>query len=288
MTRGRSHGRPRGGALRAPGGSNGRTNAPRWRFLRIATPGRAAGLLGMIAAGYLWTLVTGPSAFAIERLDVPDLRWTDGAAVSAALAGAAGTNALRLETAPLAAGLAGLPTVRSAAVAVSLLDGRLIVEINEREPILGWRVGKTVFLVDPDGIIVGSRDVDAPGAPLPTIEDRRGGAGAGLGIGARLGSTDLDVATRLGGVSPADIGSSQPSLRVVVTDADGYVIKTDGWDAVFGFYGPATRSPEMIAGQVRLLGSLLADREAEVRRVILASDTDGTYVPRTTPRPSSG
>ncbi len=242
----------------------------------------------MIAAGYLWTLFTGPSAFAIEHVDVPELQWTDGAAVSAALAGAAGTNALRLETAPLAGRLADLPTVRSAGVAVSLLDGRLIVEVHEREPILGWRVGTTVFLVDPEGVIVGSRDVSAAGPTLPTVEDRRDGAGAGLGIGARLGPTDLDVATRLGSVSAADIGSRQPALKVIVTDADGYVIKTEAWDAVFGFYGPATRSPEMIAGQVRLLRSLLADREAEVRRVILASDTDGTYVPRITPRPSSG
>jgi len=242
----------------------------------------------MIAAGYLWMLVNGPSAFAIERLDVPDLRWTDGAAVSAVLAGVAGANALRLETAPLEVGLMGLPAVRAAEVEVSVFDGTLIVRIEEREPVLGWRVGSTVFLVDPDGVIVGSRDAGAAGPSLPTIEDRRDGAAAGLGIGARLNATDLDVATRLGSVTPADVGSAQPTIRVVVTDRDGYVVRTPGWDAVFGFYGPATRSPEMIAGQVRLLRSLLADREAEVRRVILASDTDGTYVPRTTPRPSRG
>jgi hypothetical protein len=36
----------------------------------------------------------------------------------------------------------------------------------------------------------------------------------------------------------------------------------------------------MIPDQVRLLRSLLAGREAEVQRVILASGTDGTYTPR--------
>jgi hypothetical protein len=40
----------------------------------------------------------------------------------------------------------------------------------------------------------------------------------------------------------------------------------------------------MIPGQVRLLRSLLAGREPEVRRIILASETSGTYVPRSTPR----
>jgi hypothetical protein len=73
----------------------------------------------------------------------------------------------------------------------------------------------------------------------------------------------------------------------VVTDEDGYVVAAPrGWDAVFGFYSPATRPTEMIPGQVRLLRSLLAGREATVERVILASETDGTFVPRATPQPS--
>jgi hypothetical protein len=42
----------------------------------------------------------------------------------------------------------------------------------------------------------------------------------------------------------------------------------------------------MIPGQVRLLHSLLAGREATVERVILASETDGTFVPKATPRPA--
>ena len=35
----------------------------------------------------------------------------------------------------------------------------------------------------------------------------------------------------------------------------------------------------MIPGQVRLLRSLLAGREPEVRRIVLASETTGTYIP---------
>jgi hypothetical protein len=287
--RGRDHGRPRTGAARTARSAGERRSEPhRTRLARIVTPGRAGGLLGMIAAAYLWSLASGPSAFSIARLDVPELQWTEPAAVSAALADVAGANALQLETGPLEGSLAELPTVRSAEVVVSVLDGTLLVRIEERQPILGWRVGEAVFLVDPDGVILGSRDADAAGPTLPTIEDRRTGAADGLGIGARLDPTDLDVATRLGGLSPADVGSAQPTLSVVVTDRDGYIVRTAGWDAVFGFYGPATRSPEMIAGQVRLLRSLLADREGDVERVVLASDTNGTYVPRTSPRPSRG
>ena len=84
---------------------------------------------------------------------------------------------------------------------------------------------------------------------------------------------DLDVATRLGSIGAGDIGSTASSLRVAVTDVDGYVVSTPrGWDAVFGFYSPATRPTDMIPGQVRLLKSLLDGREPEVRRIILASD----------------
>jgi len=46
------------------------------------------------------------------------------------------------------------------------------------------------------------------------------------------------------------------------------------------------RTPELIPGQVRLLRSLLVGREPLVERVILASETDGTYIPKATPLPS--
>jgi hypothetical protein len=57
--------------------------------------------------------------------------------------------------------------------------------------------------------------------------------------------------------------------------------------AVFGFYTPSLRSPEMVPGQVRLLRSLLSDREDALARVVLASETDGTYVALPSPEPSA-
>jgi len=62
------------------------------------------------------------------------------------------------------------------------------------------------------------------------------------------------------------------------------LIAQGGWTAVFGFYSPATRSTDMIPLQVRLLRSLIVGWEAGVARIILASGTDGTYVPRATPK----
>jgi hypothetical protein len=55
---------------------------------------------------------------------------------------------------------------------------------------------------------------------------------------------------------------------------------------VFGFYTPTLRRTDLIAGQARLLRSLILGREEEVLKVILADDRSGTYVPRPTPEPS--
>jgi hypothetical protein len=125
-------------------------------------------------------------------------------------------------------------------------------------------------------------------ADLPVIDDRRA-ASAGLSVGTRLDPEDVDAATRLASLVPADVGSAATELQVRVTDENGFVILADpqGWLAIFGFYTPSLRTTELIPGQVRLLRSLLIGREPLIQRVILASATDGTYVARPTPTPSA-
>ena len=79
------------------------------------------------------------------------------------------------------------------------------------------------------------------------------------------------------------MSAARPELsRCIVTDDNGFVLQArpNGWSAIFGFYTPTLRTTALIPGQVRLLRSLLDGREATVERVILASETDGTYVPR--------
>jgi hypothetical protein len=161
----------------------------------------------------------------------------------------------------------------------------MIVRVEEREPVLAWQIGKRRFIADGAGVVFAEI---GEGATLPAgvalIDDRRQGAISLVQVGGRLDAVDFDVATRLGSLVPADIGSNATSLRVAVTDDDGFVVTTArGWTAVFGFYSPATRATDLIPGQVRLLGSLLAGREATLARIILASATDGTFVPRASP-----
>jgi POTRA domain, FtsQ-type len=256
---------------------------------RIVTATRAAGLLGMIASGFLFTFVTGPTAFALSRADLPALTWTDPQVVREALGLPEHANVFQLDTAPLEAALRALPAVASAEVAIALPDAAIVVTIEEREPVVAWQVGDTRFIADREGIVFATL---ASTAPLPAgvtvIEDRRSGEGARPGtIGSRIDAVEFDVATRLGSLTPADVGSTAARLKVTITDADGFVVSAPGgWVAVFGFYSPATRQTDMIPGQVRLLRSLLIGREATLARIILASPTDGTYVPNATPRPS--
>ena len=268
----------------------GRARGLRERGLRrtrgVVTPARAAGLLGMLTAGFLFTLVTGPTAFGLSRTDLPELTWTDRSAVEAALALPDGGNVFALDTGPLETALEALPGVASAEVGVALPDAAVVVSIEERTAILAWEVGNRRYIADASGTIFAEvRDDEAVPAGVAVVHDQRASSVGLFGIGGHITPVDLDVATRLGSLGPADIGSAATALRVVVTDADGYVLATPrGWDAVFGFYSAATRPTDIIPGQVRLLRSLLGGRELEVRRVILASDTSGTYVPRATPR----
>jgi hypothetical protein len=240
----------------------------------------------MLTAGFLFTLVTGPTAFGLSRTDVGELRWTAPADVVATLGLRPEQNVFGIDTAPLEGALETLPGVASAEVSVALPDAAVVVAIEERTAILAWEVGDRRYIADASGAIFAMVDDESP---LPegvaVVHDQRRGSARALAIGGRIGPVDLDVATRLGSLRPADVGSTASNLRVVVTDRDGYVVGTTrGWAATFGFYSPATRPTDMIPGQVRLLRSLLAGREGEVRRIILASETSGTFVPRATPR----
>ena len=243
----------------------------------------------MLASGFLLTFVTGPSAFALTRTEIPSLRWTADADVRAALSIPDGGNVFQLDTPPLEAALEALPGIAAADVAVTLPDGVVVVTIREREAILAWEAGERRFLADREGVVFAAvgRGDELP-AGVAVIEDRRTGSAATLAIGSRLDPVDLDVATRLGSLTPADVGSTESRLRVRITNPDGFVVFTEGgWTGVFGFYSPATRSTAMIPGQVRLLRSFLLEHgEGAVARVILASDTDGTYVPKATPKPT--
>jgi len=271
--------------IRRPGGHPRRSSRVRRASAGLSRV-RAGAALGMLlAAAGIYGVAASP-VFGLGPVTVRGVHLTDAAEVTARLGLAPGANLFALSTEPLVARLRELPTVAAVDVTIRLPD-TLDVEVHEREPILVWDIGERRFLIDRDGVLfaeLGAGGQDA--SNLPVLTDTRA-ASAAFAVGGRLDPLDLDAATRLGSIKPADVGSAAAGLAVSVTDENGFVVRAmpAGWSAVFGFYTPSLRRPDLIAGQVRLLRSLLDGREATVDRVILASDTSGTFIPRPSPTP---
>jgi cell division septal protein FtsQ len=270
--------RRRGGQRRASGGFS---------------PRRALAALVMLAtAGLVWGAVASP-VFGVKAVEVEGAVLTGDDAVRAALdLPTPAPNAFTLATDVLRERLLALPAVADAEVSVGL-PGTLRVRIVERKPVLAWRRGGALLLADRDGRIVadaaaeGASAAAAAAEGLPRVADRRS-SGALPAVGGHLEALDLDVATRLLSLAPADVGSTAPAVLVGVDERDGWTLiptVEDPWTAVFGFYGPEIRGPAMIPEQVRLLRSLLAGREARLLRVVLAGSNEGTLTLKPEPEP---
>lgn len=258
---------------------------------RTFAPRRALAALAMLASGLAFYGLTASPAFDVRTVTARGAALTGEGAVSAALAlptgaldsGGAGVSVVTLETAPLAARVATLPAVASATVRTALPDA-VEVSIVEREPILVWAAGSHRYLVDREGrILADAAASDATPAAsarmagLQVVTDARD-ASESLAPGAFVDPIDLDVATRLASLTPADIGSKATGIAVSVDDATGWSLSIPGgWTAVFGIYTGTVRPPDLVPAQVRLLRSLLAVREGRLKRVILASGEAGTY-----------
>jgi cell division protein FtsQ len=224
--------------------------------------------------------LTASSAFAYRRLALTGATYTPEAEVTGAIRAELGRNLFTLSTGGMAERLRSLTTVRDASVEVTLPD-TLRVRLEERVPIVVWVVGDARFLIDKDRNAF-ARDDGTKG--LPVIDDRRVASSA-LFIGSQVDAVDFDAATRLASLRPADVGSGAAALGVTVDDDQGYVLDSgkDGWKATFGFYTPTIRRTDLIPGQVRLLRSLLAGREAKVATILLADERNGTFTEKTAP-----
>lgn len=272
-----------------PGPGHARRTRPIRRASAGLSPVRAGAALAMlVAAGAIYG-AGASTAFGFRNLELAGDRYTAAEDVRGLVGVAPGANLFLVGTDEIEARIGRLPTVAGVEVEVSLPE-TIRVSLRDREPVMTWRVGERAFLVDSGGLLfaeLGDRPTsDAAG--LPAISDGRVQSQA-LDVGDTLDPIDLDAATRLGSVRPDQIGSSARSFRVSISDRNGFVVRADpaGWTAIFGFYTPSLRTPDLIPGQVYLLGTLLEGRESSVDQLILASDTDGTYISRPTPSAST-
>lgn len=270
-----------------PGGGVRRTRPVR-RASAGLTPVRAGALLVALASAAAIYGLASSSAFAVARTTVTGTAWTTRSEILEAMAVPAGDNVFTIRTSELEHRLAAIPALRGATVTVVLPD-EIRAVIDEREAILVWKAGDRRFLVDRDGLLFAELGADAPARAdaLPIVDDGRAQAGA-LSVGSTLDAVTLDAALRLGSLTPAEVGTAATAIVLRVDDTNGFTMRTQppSWTAVFGFYTPTLRTTDLVPGQVRLLRSLLAGREDEVARIILADDHSGTYVPKATPEPT--
>jgi hypothetical protein len=276
---------------RVAGGRARRSTGRRLRGRHpLVTAARLLGAATVALAAGAWIFVTDPGRFQLDdgSVEIRGLVHTEAADVRQAmgLAGHARQNVFGLRTADMQRRLLELPAVAAADVSVVLPDS-LVVVVEEREPVLVWRVRDEQFLVDAAGVLI---DEAPPGATgLPVVEDRRlSGTDISPAAGDILEPIDLQAVLRLAAVTPGLIGSSAEGLQLSVDSEEGYVVTAvpESWRAVFGHYTPTLRPPELIDQQVQCLRSLLAQDEPNIEVVYLATAEDrcGTFRPRPTPR----
>ena len=233
--------------------------------------------------------LSATSAFGFARLQIEGATITPEEAVRDRLELAQGENLFEIVTEPLEARIGEIPAIASVDITLGLPD-TVAVRIEERVPILVWQIGERRLVVDESGLLFARLDRSPPGsvADLPVILDTRVDS-ARLAVGLAIDAVDFDVARRLASLTPATVGSAATELAVGVTDENGFVVSSvpESWVAVFGFYGRSLRTPDLVPGQVQLLGTLLLGREPTVARVILADDRDGTYIPKASAQPSA-
>jgi len=274
---------------RRVGGAGRRTRRVR-RSSAGMTPARAGAALAMlICAGAVYG-VAATEAFGFTTLRVEGESIVPEPAIRERLTLTQGQNLFQITTEPLENRVREIPAVESVDISIEL-PNTVVANVVERTPILVWQVDDRGFLVDTGGVLFAERPDPPPPvvAALPVVTDERAPSRS-LGVTASLSPLDLDAATRLASLTPAQLGSAASGLAVSVTDANGFVVKAKpkGWTAVFGFYVLSIRTPDMIPGQVQVLTRLLAEHgESRVATAFLADERDGTFIPRDSPKPSA-
>jgi hypothetical protein len=253
------------------------------------TPARASAALAMLlSAGAVYGLAA-TSAFGFGRLQIEGTTITPEATIREVLALAEGENMFEIATDPLEARLRQIPAIAVADISLGLPD-TVAVRIEERRPIVVWRIGDRRLLVDQGGLLFAVLGASSPSSvgELPVIVDRRAASSA-LDVGQTVDPVDLDAATRLASLTPEAIGSSATGLTVGISDENGFVVNAvpKSWVAIFGFYGRSLRTPDLVPGQAQLLKRLLFEREPMVALVILADDRDGTFILKPSASPSA-
>jgi hypothetical protein len=251
-------------------------------------------LLMVLAGAAMFWLLTSDE-FEMDQAEVSaDVRYADVEAMLAAVGVAPGEhpNLFALPAEDMRRSLAAFPGIADATVRAVLPD-RVVVTIEERDPVLVLRRPAATFVVDGSGIVLATIDeVDIEALALPVVDDRRAQWATEVAVGEALDETDLAALLQLGALTPDTIGSAAGALALSIDDENGFVLTAEpqGWQAVFGHYTPTLRPVDIVPRQVQCLRSLIVDAEQGedgIQAVYLAplDEGCGTFRPRAIPTP---
>jgi cell division septal protein FtsQ len=211
--------------------------APRpGRFARVAIV--LGALLALVFTGGWQLLHSG--LFVVRDVRVVGV---EGAQSEAARQAAvlAGERLFSLDEAAAVARLQALPWVKQASVATSF-PNRATIAVTPRTPIGIWRIGAVNYLVDGDGVVIGTAD---DSGPLPVVD---GTDGTPIQVGDRVDPDPLVVASRVNDFASATLQQTVSHIsyardtgitvvagrgvQVVLGDSHGLDFKLAEWRAV--------------------------------------------------------
>jgi cell division septal protein FtsQ len=207
-----------------------------WRAL-ILVP------LLLAAAFGLYTLFTAPY-FQVQHITIEGTRSGQIIAAIGRLH-LTGVNIFLADTSADAAHIKTLPPVADASVTRSLPD-TLLIAVVERQPVLIWQAGTTLYSVDAGGAII-AQVQQADGLPVVSDEHSRDQHGHPFAPGGKIDPRIIQMARQLLERIPTASGITSFTLRDTL--AYGIVLTSaDGWQARFG--GPDhldTKIKELVA-----------------------------------------
>jgi cell division septal protein FtsQ len=198
----------------------------RWSLLL----GKLLGLAALLAvSGLLYDAAASPT-FRVHQVTVRGIRLLSADEVLNAAA-VQGTNVFWLRRSEVAERVARLPAARNVEVQVSLPD-RVDVIVHERSPYVSWQAGDATYLVDRDGMVLGTQ---VPEEPLIVIRDQDA---LPLQAGQRVDLIALRTVAALSerlpgalGIAPAEYDYSR-SLGIEVQGPSGTRVRFGSDEAI--------------------------------------------------------
>ncbi len=142
-----------------------------------------------------------------------------------------GHNIFLADTSAAAAHIKTLPPIADASVTRQLPD-TLLVHVVERQPVLIWQVGTTLYSVDAGGAII-AQVPSANGLPVVSDEHSRDQHGQPFAPGSKIDPKIIQMARQLLEQVPTASGITSFTLRNTL-EYGIVLISQDGWQARFG------------------------------------------------------